>query len=425
MVEATQLPQVEAQVEVVRGLVAGLDPDWVPVPEAPAMWRAFDAIARAAGAAQVLLARRVEDSPIWQKQGCRSAAEYLARVSGRSVRGAREVLRASKHISDVPIVQQALRDGRLSVTQAEMITDATSQDPDKQTELVDAAGRLSLAQLAEQCGRVKAAADPDPEATYKRIHANRRLRQRTDSQGAWCLHGRGTPDDGALFRYALEPLIDQIFDQARQEDRHDHRDAYTYDALIELLNRYLDTQEEATDSDEDTDDEDKDEANPQRGNEDGNHIDVQDDDGSAGRGDQADTRDDDTKADDVDGRGGEDDADTQGDGAKSDQVDGRRDGEADARDHDAAGDQADARGDGAVGGRADGGGSEDEAEGRGDGAEADEVDGRGGENDVGVRGDGGEGDDHRDDEVNGGGRRDGNDRGCTGPGDVASDGRGA
>jgi hypothetical protein len=54
----------------------------------------------------------------------------------------------------------------------------------------------------------------------------------------------GTPDDGALFRHALEPLVDEMFDQARREGRHEHRDVYMYDALIELLNRYLDTEDD-------------------------------------------------------------------------------------------------------------------------------------------------------------------------------------
>jgi len=99
---------------------------------------------------------------------------------------------------------------------------------------------VSLVELAQECARVKAAADPDPEETYRRIHANRRLRQRTDAEGAWCLSGRGTPDAGALVNHALGPLIDEMYDQARGEGRHEHRDTYAWDAFIELIRRYLD-----------------------------------------------------------------------------------------------------------------------------------------------------------------------------------------
>jgi hypothetical protein len=98
----------------VRGLVAGLDPDGVTPVEASRQWRAFDAIARLAGAAKVVLARRVEDSPAWKNEGCRSVAEHLASVSGGSVHGAREALRASRKLRDIPVVEAALREGRLS-----------------------------------------------------------------------------------------------------------------------------------------------------------------------------------------------------------------------------------------------------------------------------------------------------------------------
>jgi hypothetical protein len=250
MVDAPHPSRVEATVEVVRGLVAELDPDGVTPSEAGRQWRAFDAIARLVGAAKMVLARRVEESPTWRNEGCRSAAEHLARVSGGSVHGAREALRASRKLRDIPVVEAALREGRLSVAQAQLIADAAAVAPDKQTELVEAAGRLSLAELAQECGRVKAAADPDPEATYRRIRANRRLRQRTDAEGAWCLHGRGTADDGALFQHVLEPLIDEIYDKARRDGRYEHRDTYAYDALVALLHRYLGT-EEGTDSSSD------------------------------------------------------------------------------------------------------------------------------------------------------------------------------
>ncbi len=49
-------------------LVANLDAESVPLPEAPAAWEHFDAIERLAGAAKTLLAPRVEQSREWQRQ---------------------------------------------------------------------------------------------------------------------------------------------------------------------------------------------------------------------------------------------------------------------------------------------------------------------------------------------------------------------
>ena len=100
--------------------------------------------------------------------------------------------------------------------------------------MTELAGRVSLAELREECARVRAAADPDPEATNRRLHAGRRLRRWTDNEGFWNLHAKGTPQAGALFNTVLDPIIDRIFKTARAHGRREHPDAYAFDALIHL-----------------------------------------------------------------------------------------------------------------------------------------------------------------------------------------------
>ncbi len=93
---------------------------------------------------------------------------------------------------------------------------------------------MSLAELREECARVRAAADPDPEATNRRLHAGRRLRRWTDGEGFWNLHAKGSPQAGALFNTVLDPIIDRIFKTASRAGRREHPDAYAFDALIHL-----------------------------------------------------------------------------------------------------------------------------------------------------------------------------------------------
>jgi hypothetical protein len=81
---------------------------------------------------------------------------------------------------------------------------------------------------------VKAAADPDPEATNRRLHAGRRLRRYVDSEGFWNLHARGTPQAGTGLTTVLDPIIDRIFTNARAQGRRESPDAYAFDALIHL-----------------------------------------------------------------------------------------------------------------------------------------------------------------------------------------------
>jgi Domain of unknown function (DUF222) len=232
-----QLRQVTDVGSALRHQLARLTPGDVPVSEAPAMWAAYDSIERCAAAAKTLLAERVEQSRVWAKEGHRSAAEHLARESGSSVGAARAGLETSKRLRLLPATEAAVRRGELSQAQAETITDAAAVNPSAERSLLEAAALSNLVELREQANRAKAAADPDPDATHRRIHRRRRLRRWTDVEGAWNIQGRSTAEAGALFNAALDPIIDEVFRSARREGRHEPRDAYAFDALLELARR--------------------------------------------------------------------------------------------------------------------------------------------------------------------------------------------
>jgi hypothetical protein len=108
---------------------------------------------------------------------------------------------------------------------------------DAEQHLLETARTSSLGELRDECARRKAAADSDPDSTYRRIHENRFCRQRRDPEGAWCLTARGTPDAGAVFNAALGPIIDEIFHTAWAQGRREAREQYAFDALIELARR--------------------------------------------------------------------------------------------------------------------------------------------------------------------------------------------
>jgi hypothetical protein len=94
-----------------------------------------------------------------------------------------------------------------------------------------------VTELREECLRTKAGADPDPDATHARIRENRRLKTYMDAEGAWNLRARGTAEQGAAFEAKLEPLIDELFKQARADGRKEPRAAYAFDALTMLGER--------------------------------------------------------------------------------------------------------------------------------------------------------------------------------------------
>jgi hypothetical protein len=220
--------------EQLAGVVHALEPDAVPLPEVVSLWDAFDAVERHAAAAKTLLARRVDDSRMWQRAGHRSAAEFLAAKSGSSIGAARTQLNVSREINKLPATEQALRDGDISAAQAAAIVDGASANPAAEQQLIECSRRASLAELRAAALRARAAADPDRETTHRRIHKRRRLRWWTDAEGAWNLSARGTVADGARVAGVLEPLIDKQFTTARRENRREDRDAYAFDALVGL-----------------------------------------------------------------------------------------------------------------------------------------------------------------------------------------------
>jgi hypothetical protein len=173
-------------------LVAGLDPDAVSGPTARELWAEFDRIERLGSAGKTLLARRIAAIHDGDRADTRTAAEALARQAGTSTAAAKEALDTSHRLTDLGAVDAAVRRGELSPAQAAAISSAAEADRSTEWRLLELAGRASLTELREECARVKAAADPDPDATNRRIHAQRRCRQYSDAEGGWNLSARGT-----------------------------------------------------------------------------------------------------------------------------------------------------------------------------------------------------------------------------------------
>jgi hypothetical protein len=215
-------------------LVSALDPDAVSGLTARELWGEFDRIERLGSAGKTLLARRVAATHDRDHAGTRTAAESLARQAGTSTTAAKEALDTSNRLTELPSVAGALRNGELSPAQAAAITSAAEADRSAQNRLLELAARASLAELREECARVRAAADPDPDATNRRIHQHRRCRQYADAEGGWNLSARGTAQDGAAFTTVLNAITDDVFNAARRDSRHEPPEAYAFDALMAM-----------------------------------------------------------------------------------------------------------------------------------------------------------------------------------------------
>jgi Domain of unknown function (DUF222)/HNH endonuclease len=81
---------------------------------------------------------------------------------------------------------------------------------------------------------VRAAASGDEVGRYDAIRRRRRLRHKTDPEGAFRLDAVLTPDAGASVLAALEPYHERIFADARTQGRREPYEAYAADALVAI-----------------------------------------------------------------------------------------------------------------------------------------------------------------------------------------------
>ncbi|HEX2418090.1 MAG TPA: DUF222 domain-containing protein, partial [Micromonosporaceae bacterium] len=146
-------------------VVAALDPDRLAGPAAREWWAAFQRIDRLASAGMTLLARRVAATHRPNQHGTKTAAEDLARRAGTTTGAAKDAVDTSARLPEQPAVDGALRRGALSPAQVALISAAAAANPAEEARLVELAARVSVAELREECARIRAAADPDPEAT--------------------------------------------------------------------------------------------------------------------------------------------------------------------------------------------------------------------------------------------------------------------
>jgi hypothetical protein len=223
--------------ERLASLVDQLDPDAVSGSAARELWAVLDASERLCAAGKTLLASRIAATHRPQTAGAKTAAEEMARKAGITSGAAKDAVDTSKRLPEQPDVESALRRGVLSAAQAALVSAAAAANPAAEARLVELAPRVSMPELREECSRVKAAADPDPDATNRRLHAGRRLRRWIDGEGFWTLLAKGTPQAGAAFCAVLDAVSDQVFQAARRAGRTEPVEAYAFDALMALADR--------------------------------------------------------------------------------------------------------------------------------------------------------------------------------------------
>src|SRR3954453_18079932 len=181
---------------------------------------------------KVRAALRLGQTQKFRRDGHPSAAHQLAHAPGSSVGKAKSELEAGKRLEALPATAQALSDGTLSADKAAAVADAATADPSAEGRLLDHAQRRSLGELKDECARVKAAADPDPDETHRRGHAERTARTFSTGVGSARLVWDDTTERIAEAWAVVTGYANTEFDLARLEERHESEAAYAADGLL-------------------------------------------------------------------------------------------------------------------------------------------------------------------------------------------------
>jgi hypothetical protein len=229
--------QVSDAIEVLAAFVGTFEADRYSGADVAHLASEFTRGERLCAAGKTVAAARAAAANCHQASGERSPAHWLAGVTGESLGNAMGVLRLGEAMREHAGVDDAYRAGRLSSSGAKAVAGALAVNPASEDELLEAAEQATLRQLRERCERAKAAGrtEEDANAAYDRIRASRHCRTWTDTDGAFRLDARLTPDAGASLLASLTAEADRQFDLARTMGRDEPTEAYAADALVALV----------------------------------------------------------------------------------------------------------------------------------------------------------------------------------------------
>ena len=241
MALANQPPTPEAvigAIDTLGAFVESFEPGRYAGGDAATLVATFTKGERLCAAGKTLAARRAAEANQHQAGGHRSAAHWLATVTGESIGEAAEVLTLGDSLASHPGVDAAYREGKLSRSKAKAIAGAVRVNPDSEDELVATAEGDTAREVRDRCQRAKAQgrSRQDAKARYDAIHRDRSCRTWTDAEtGAFRLDARLTPDAGAALLASLKSESERVFHRARRAGVKESPDAYAADALVALI----------------------------------------------------------------------------------------------------------------------------------------------------------------------------------------------
>jgi hypothetical protein len=188
---------------------------------------------KACGAAKARLAARAAACRAHRARGHADAHDWLASVSGATVREARTELHTAAAIERRSDTRAALVKGEVSLAQAAEIAKTEREAPGNEGELLDIARRGSLAAVRRRARKRRLEAI-DREELHRRQVAAREFRHWVDELGMVCGSFRLPPVPGTALVTRIERDTDRRWRAQRKAGGSEPRQALAADALVAL-----------------------------------------------------------------------------------------------------------------------------------------------------------------------------------------------
>jgi len=151
----------------------------------------------------------------WADAGAKSCAEWLAWRVGLQLRAAYERVRVARALPALPLIRAAFARAEISYSKVRALTRVAT--PETEERLLTVA-RTGTATHVEKVTRAWRRVDRNAEnLEAEQQHHSRSLAVYEDEDGMFVIHGRLTPEVGAVVRQALRAATDRLYAERRAQ----------------------------------------------------------------------------------------------------------------------------------------------------------------------------------------------------------------
>lgn len=177
--------------------------------------------------------KRIQETAAFAPRGDRNAAQTVARALGIGTGEARRAIETAVRLESLPATDAAVRAGRLSARQAELITEAASHNPTAETMLLERA-REGMVPLRDACLVARVNVE-DPDERARRQHASRGFRTWTRADGMVAGSFELTPEIGGRVRAYIDDAVQREYRRRRDPSTRESHEAYAADAFAQAV----------------------------------------------------------------------------------------------------------------------------------------------------------------------------------------------